>query len=89
MPLQAWLMLGVLAVMFALLIWGRLPAWLVFVGTLTAAMTLKLASVTALRVCHRLACSLLMVCCRESRTSSSSQVHELVIRTVTLLAESG
>jgi hypothetical protein len=41
-------MLGVLAVMFALLIWGRLPAWLVFVGTLTAAMTLKLASPEAL-----------------------------------------
>jgi di/tricarboxylate transporter len=34
--------------MFALLIWDRLPAWLVFVGTLTAAMTLKLASPEAL-----------------------------------------
>jgi hypothetical protein len=41
-------MLGVLAVMFALLIWGKLPAWLVFMGTLTAAMTLKLASAEAL-----------------------------------------
>jgi di/tricarboxylate transporter len=48
MPFQAWVMLGVLAVMFALLIWGRLPAWLVFVGTLTAAMTLKMASADAL-----------------------------------------
>jgi di/tricarboxylate transporter len=48
MPFQAWLMLGVLAVMFGLLIWGRLPAWLVFIGTLTAAMTLKLASPEAL-----------------------------------------
>jgi di/tricarboxylate transporter len=48
MPLQAWEMLGVLAVMFALLIWGRLPAWLIFVGTLTAAMTLKLAAAEAL-----------------------------------------
>jgi di/tricarboxylate transporter len=48
MPLQAWVMLGILAVMFALLIWDRLPAWLVFVGTLTAAMTLKLAPAEAL-----------------------------------------
>ena len=28
MLLQSWVMLGVLVVMFALLIWGRLPAWL-------------------------------------------------------------
>ena len=48
MPSQAWVTLGILAAMFALLIWDRLPAWLVFVGTLTAAMTLKLASAEAL-----------------------------------------
>jgi di/tricarboxylate transporter len=48
MPSQAWVTLGILAVMFALLIWDRLPTWLVFVGTLTAAMTLKLASAEAL-----------------------------------------
>jgi hypothetical protein len=48
MPSQAWVMLGILAVMFALLIWGRWPAWLVFIGTLTACMTLKLASAEAL-----------------------------------------
>jgi hypothetical protein len=48
MPSQAWVMLGILAVMFALLIWGKLPAWLVFMGTLTASMTLKLASAEAL-----------------------------------------
>lgn len=47
MPSQAWVTLGILVVMFALLIWDRLPAWLVFVGTLTAAMTLKLASADA------------------------------------------
>jgi di/tricarboxylate transporter len=41
-------MLGILAVMFGLLIWGKLPAWLVFMGTLTAAMTLKLASAESL-----------------------------------------
>jgi di/tricarboxylate transporter len=48
MPSQAWVTLGLLAVMFVLLIWNRLPAWLVFVGTITAAMTLKLASAEAL-----------------------------------------
>ena len=48
MPSQAWLTLGILALMFALLIWDRLPTWLVFVGTLTAAMTLKLALTQAL-----------------------------------------
>jgi di/tricarboxylate transporter len=48
MPLQAWVMLGILALMFGLLIWNRLPAWLVFIGTLTAAMTLKLAPPEAL-----------------------------------------
>ena len=34
--------------MFGLLIWDRLPIWLVFVGTLTVAMTLKLAPAAAL-----------------------------------------
>jgi len=48
MPSQAWLTLVILAVMFGLLIWDRLPAWLVFVGTLTAALTLHLASAEAL-----------------------------------------
>lgn len=48
MPNQAWVMLAILATMFVLLIWDRLPAWLVFMGTLTAAMTLKLASPEAL-----------------------------------------
>ncbi len=48
MSSQAWVTLGMLAVMFALLIWNRLPAWLVFVGTLTGAMTLKLAPAEAL-----------------------------------------
>jgi di/tricarboxylate transporter len=48
MPLQAWMTLGMLVVMFALLIGNWFPAWLVFVGTLTAAMTLKLAPTDAL-----------------------------------------
>ena len=48
MPSQAWVMLGILILMFALLIWNRLPAWLVFMGTLTVAMTLKLAPAEAL-----------------------------------------
>ena len=48
MTVQAWLMLGILAVMFGLLVWGRLPIWLVFMGTLTAAMTFHLAPADAL-----------------------------------------
>ncbi len=48
MPSQAWVTLGVLTLMFALLIWDRLPAWVVFMGTLTVAMTLKLAPAEAL-----------------------------------------
>jgi di/tricarboxylate transporter len=45
---QTWIMLAILVVMFALLVWDRFPAWLVFVGTLTACMTLKLATPDAL-----------------------------------------
>jgi len=48
MSVQAWIMLGVLAAMFALLVWDRFPTWLVFMGTLTAAMTFKLAPADAL-----------------------------------------
>ena len=48
MPLQAAIMLTLLVIMFALLVWDRFPAWLVFMATLTAAMTLKLAPAEAL-----------------------------------------
>jgi Na+/H+ antiporter NhaD/arsenite permease-like protein len=48
MQIQAWLMLGILVVMFALLVWDRFPSWLVFMGALTAAMTLRLAPPDAL-----------------------------------------
>jgi len=48
MPLNAWLMVGILVTMFGFLAWGRFPAWLVFMGTLTAVMTLKLAPAEAL-----------------------------------------
>jgi len=34
--------------MLVLLVWNRLPIWLVFIGTLTVAMTLQLASPAAL-----------------------------------------
>ena len=34
--------------MFALLVWNKLPIWLVFIGTLTVAITLQLASPAAL-----------------------------------------
>jgi len=44
MSVQAWVTLGILVVMLALLVFDRFPTWLVFMGTLTAAMTLQLAS---------------------------------------------
>src|SRR5262249_39743279 len=44
----AWTTLALLIALFALLIWNKLPAWLVFVGVLTVAMTLKLAPAAAL-----------------------------------------
>ena len=40
---EAWIMLAILVVMFGLLVWNKLPAWIVFVGTLTVTMTLRLA----------------------------------------------
>ncbi len=43
MTTDTWLMIGILAIMFALLIWEKWPTWLVFMGTLTVAMTLGLA----------------------------------------------
>ena len=43
MTFEAWIMLAILVVMFALLVWSKLPAWIVFVGTLTVTMTLRLA----------------------------------------------
>jgi len=48
MPFHAWLALALLVVMFAVLVWGKFPAWLVFIPTLTAMMTLKLAAPGAL-----------------------------------------
>jgi hypothetical protein len=48
MTVHAWVMVAILAVMFALLVWGRLPNWLVFMGTLTACSTLHLAPPDAL-----------------------------------------
>jgi len=48
MPIQAWLTLFLLVVMFAVLAWDKFPTWLVFIATLTAMMTLKLASPQAL-----------------------------------------
>lgn len=48
MTTEAWLMVALLAAMMALLVWGKIPSWIVFMGTLTAAMTLKLAPVDEL-----------------------------------------
>lgn len=43
MGLQAWLTLGLLVAMFAVMAWDKLPTWVVFVGAMTVAMTLQLA----------------------------------------------
>jgi di/tricarboxylate transporter len=48
MTFESWLMLIILIVMFGLLIWNKLPAWLVFMGTLTVCMTLNLAPIDGL-----------------------------------------
>lgn len=48
LPISGWLTLAILIVMFVFLVWNKLPSWLVFVGTLTVAMTLKLAPAAAL-----------------------------------------
>jgi len=48
MPIEAWITLVILGVMFVLLIQGKLPAWLIFMGTLAVLMTLKLAPEDAL-----------------------------------------
>ncbi len=44
MSTDAWTMLAILIVMFVLLIWDRFPAWVIFMGTITVAMTIGLAS---------------------------------------------
>ncbi len=43
MTFEAWIMLSILIIMFGLLVWNKLPAWIVFMGTLTVTMTLQLA----------------------------------------------
>jgi di/tricarboxylate transporter len=48
MTAAAWTTLGLLMVMFGFLVWNRLPIWLVFIGTITVAMTLELAPAAAL-----------------------------------------
>jgi Mg2+/citrate symporter len=45
METQAWITLALLIIMFALLVRGQIPTWLVFMGTLTVMITLQLASV--------------------------------------------
>ena len=48
MTSAAWITLALLVVMFVFLVWNKLPIWLVFIGTLTVAMTLRLATASAL-----------------------------------------
>src|SRR6516162_5423638 len=43
MPLQAWLTLILLVSMFAVMVWDKLPTWVVFLGAMAVAMTLQLA----------------------------------------------
>ena len=43
MTVDAWLTLGLIAVLLVLLVWGRFPTWAVFAGTLAAILTLGLA----------------------------------------------
>ncbi|MEA2057937.1 MAG: SLC13 family permease, partial [Actinomycetota bacterium] len=43
MTLDAWLVVGILVIMFGLLIWDRWPTWAVFSLALTAILTLNLA----------------------------------------------
>ena len=43
MTSEAWIMLAILVVLFGLLVWNKLPAWIVFIGALTVTMTLRLA----------------------------------------------
>lgn len=44
MTTAAWITLGLLIATIALLVWNKLPIWLVFIGAITVAMTLRLAS---------------------------------------------
>lgn len=48
MTTAAWITLALLVAMFVMLVWNKLPIWLVFIGTITVAMTLQLASPASL-----------------------------------------
>jgi Mg2+/citrate symporter len=50
MPAQAWLILILVVSIFGLMAWDRLPPWVVFLGAITVAMTLKS---TSLAKCQR------------------------------------
>lgn len=43
MPLDTWLTLALLSGLFILLIFTELPPWVIFLGALTVAITLRLA----------------------------------------------
>ena len=44
MTIAAWITLALLIAMFVALVWNKFPIWLVFISTITVAMTLQLAS---------------------------------------------
>ena len=48
MSLQAWLTLSLLVAMFVVMAWDQLPTWVIFIGAMTVAMTLRLAPAAGL-----------------------------------------
>lgn len=85
MPVDAWIMLAILVAMFALLIATRLPAWVIFLGTLTLTMSLGLAPVPALlsgfaNVGVLTVAVLFMVAAGMYRTGAISLLADRVIR---------
>ena len=48
MPSAAWITLAILVALFGVLVWNKVPTWLVFIGALTLSLTLKLAPAEAL-----------------------------------------
>jgi Mg2+/citrate symporter len=42
--IAAWITLALLIAMFVVLVWNKFPLWLVFISTITVAMTLRLAA---------------------------------------------
>jgi len=48
MTIAAWTTLALLVAMFGFLVWNKVPIWLIFIGAVTVAITLRLAPTAAL-----------------------------------------